>query len=76
MDKEEVSKTASHVASEYLLKEEKREFIATDTEFPPEEASTNIVFVNGYYKDNKEDKMYVMIDFKNDYNIEGYGELE
>ncbi|OIK08823.1 hypothetical protein [Bacillus sp. MUM 13] len=75
MNKQEVEKTARHVASEYLLMEEKREFIPTETEFH-EEVAPNIVYVNGYYKDNKNDKMFVMIDFKNEYNVDAYGELK
>lgn len=75
MTKDEVVERASDVAVEYILMEEKKELIVTDADYSSEIGSKT-VFVHGYYKDDQDKRIAVMVNTSNDYEVEGYGDLK
>ncbi|MDI3091030.1 hypothetical protein QJ133_07765 [Priestia megaterium] len=73
MDKKEIKTMATNVAIEYLKVEEDIDFVATDVEFADGDG-VDLVSVNGHVKGNKKKGMSVIIDYGEDYKVEGIGE--
>lgn len=74
MDKKEIEEMASNVAAEYLLVEEDIDFVVTNVQVTKEDIG--VAYVDGYVKDDNDKKMYVMIDYLDDFKVGGYGNLE
>lgn len=75
MDKEQVGKVASKVAQNFIEQKENRKFVVTDIQFP-DNSDANVIFVDGYYKDNKNEKVEVMVEQgeeENDFKVAGIG---
>ncbi|UAL52855.1 hypothetical protein [Metabacillus dongyingensis] len=74
MDKKYIEETASNIASEYMLVEEDIDFVVTDVQITKEDVG--VAFVNGYVKNEKDKKYSVMVDYRADFEIGGYGEID
>jgi hypothetical protein len=74
MGKKEIEKKASSVAAEYLMVEEDIDFVVTNVEIIKDEVGA--AFVNGYVKEDKKKKMYVMINYLDEFKVSGYGILD
>ncbi|MBM7690800.1 hypothetical protein JOC77_000203 [Peribacillus deserti] len=72
MDEKEIKRVASQVAIDFLKREEKVDFVVEEVNFTSSKELTN-VFVEGYEKGDKKNKMTVMIDYVNDFEVEGVG---
>ncbi|MCK6259007.1 hypothetical protein LCY76_20760 [Fictibacillus sp. KIGAM418] len=72
MDKDEIREQSKSVAVEYMKIEEEKDFVATGVEFPS--GDVGVVFVHGYCKDNKDKKMFVTVNYEDDYKVEGIAE--
>lgn len=74
MDKKYIEETALNVAAEYMLVEEDIDFVVTDVQITKE--NVGVAFVNGYEKNDKDKKYSVMVDYRADFDIGGYGETD
>lgn len=74
MDKKEIEEMASNVAAVYLLVEEDIDFVVTNVQVTKEDIG--VAFVNGYEKNDKDKKYSVKIDYRADFDIGGYGEID
>ncbi|WP_409291213.1 hypothetical protein [Peribacillus sp. SCS-37] len=72
MDEKEIKRVASQVAIDFLKREEKIDFVVEEVNFTSSKDLTD-VFVEGYEKGDKKNKMTVMIDYANDFEVEGVG---
>lgn len=73
METKEIEETALNVASEYLKVEEDINFVVTDVEITEDDVGA--AFVNGYVKEDKNKKMYVLINYLDEFKVSGYGNL-
>ncbi|MDQ0861902.1 hypothetical protein [Bacillus sp. V2I10] len=74
MDKKYIEETASHVAAEYMLVEEDIDFVVTNVQITNDDVGA--AFVDGYVKGDEEKRMFVTVDYLDDFKVGGYGELE
>ncbi|WP_051865667.1 hypothetical protein [Metabacillus indicus] len=74
MEKKEIKKMASNVAKEYMLVEEDIDLVVTDVQITNDDVG--VAFVNGYEKNDKTEEYSVMINYLNDFEVEGYGDAK
>ncbi|USK35851.1 hypothetical protein LIT25_11425 [Bacillus sp. F19] len=74
MEKKEIEEMATNVAIEYMLVEEDIDLVVTDVQITNDDVG--VAFVNGYEKNDKKEEYSVMVNYLNDFEVEGYGSGE
>ncbi|KEZ48807.1 hypothetical protein [Metabacillus indicus] len=64
-------KTGIQFGKEYILFEEDINLVVTDVQITNDDVG--VAFVNGYEKNDKTEEYSVMINYHNDFEVEGYG---
>lgn len=72
MSKEEIKTRASDVVVEYARVKEDKDFVVKNVEFSTA-TNSEIVFVEGHYKSDEKKEIVYMVDYRDDYKIEGIG---
>ncbi|KEZ48797.1 hypothetical protein [Metabacillus indicus] len=71
MEKKEIEKMASNVAIEFMLIKEDIDLVVTDVQITNDDVG--VAFVNGYEKKDKTKEYSVMVDYLNDFEVDGVG---
>lgn len=74
MDKKDIEEMATNVAIEYMLVEEDIDLIVTDVQITND--NVGVAFVHGHMKNDKNEEFSVMVNYLNDFEVEGYGSGE
>ncbi|WP_110926316.1 hypothetical protein [Bacillus massiliglaciei] len=74
MDREDIERKAIIATKEYFIVEEDIEFVVDHTQI--EDEDVGIVFVSGFNKKDKDEKIYAMVNYMNEFTVDGTGEWE
>lgn len=72
MEKREIIRLASDVAIEYMKVKKDKDFVVTGNQLTDD--TVGMIFIEGYAKGDKANKLVVSINYANDFKVEGWGE--